>query len=372
MTVAESRANESVFGARWDRVTRTLEALGCGDPPPVVVPVVGVTAGSGVTEGGDASFTVSASPAPTAPLSVDVSVGQAGDFGASTGSRTVTIGIGGSVTVTVSTSDDSADEPDGSVSVTVAAGGGYTVSAAQGSASVVVADDDDPPLVTPEISVTAGLGVTEGGTASFTVTASPAPSQPLTVNVDVSQSGGFGVTTGSRTATVPTSGSVAVTVATTDDNSDESDGSVTVTVNGGDGYTVSAASGSATVNVADVDDPPPTDLPVVSIADASVVEGELPGFSLLEFRLTLDRPTDRNVTVRYRLHMGTTSPSDHHGGYGQARIWSGQTTGNIVILVIDDTRREADETLQIELTDADGAAIDTENNTATGTIIDND
>ncbi|MYC43886.1 MAG: hypothetical protein F4X52_15300 [Acidimicrobiaceae bacterium] len=110
----------------------------------------------------------------------------------------------------------------------------------------------------------------------------------------------------------------------------------------------------------------------MSIADASVVEGELPGFSLLEFRLTLTRPADNNVTVSYLLYMGTTSPSDHHGGYGQARIWAGQTTGYVVILVLDDRLREADETLEIELTDADGATIDTENNTATGTIIDND
>ncbi len=64
MTVAESQANEDQFMAsRWDRVTRTLQALeACNNPP--VEPEVSITAGSGVTEGGDAVFTVTAVQAP--------------------------------------------------------------------------------------------------------------------------------------------------------------------------------------------------------------------------------------------------------------------------------------------------------------------
>ncbi|MXW42081.1 MAG: hypothetical protein F4Z91_03170, partial [Acidimicrobiia bacterium] len=125
-------------------------------------PVVSVTAGSGVVEGGDALFTVSASPVPSAPLSANVTVSQSGDFGVSTGSRTVTVPTSGSVTVSVSTSDDDVDEVDGSVGVVVVSGSGYTVSGTQGSASVVVSDDDDP---LPVVSVTAGGGVVEGGDA---------------------------------------------------------------------------------------------------------------------------------------------------------------------------------------------------------------
>ena len=235
-----------------------------------------------------------------------------------------------------------------------------------------VADNDDPPPATPEISVTAGSGVTEGSNAVFTVTADPAPTAPLTVNVNVSQDGDWGVSTGSQTVTIGTTGSATLTVATSNDDADETDGSVSVTVNSGDGYTVSTTQNQATVQVADNDDPPPTDLPVVSISDASVTEGELPGFSLLEFRLTLSEHAEQNVTIHYRVHMGTTSPSDHYGGSGRATIWADRTQGTIVIMVVDDRQRENTETLQIELTDADGASIDTDNNTATGTIIDND
>ncbi|MXW57209.1 MAG: hypothetical protein F4Z70_01360 [Acidimicrobiia bacterium] len=124
--------------------------------------------------------------------------------------------------------------------------------------------------------------------------------------------------------------------------------------------------------VADDDDPPPVDLPVVSVSDASVAEGELGWLSPLEFRLALSRPADQNITVRYRLRLGTTSPSDHYGGSGRATIWAGRTHAAIVVLVVDDTRREPEEALEIELTGADGAAIDADNSTAVGTITDND
>ena len=68
---------------------------------------------AGVTEGSSASFTVSASPVPAAPLDVTLTVGQSGDFAASgeTGSRTVTVPVTGSLTFEVATVDDGADEP---------------------------------------------------------------------------------------------------------------------------------------------------------------------------------------------------------------------------------------------------------------------
>lgn len=49
---------------------------------------------------------------------------------------------------------------------------------------------------------------------------------------------------------------MTLNIATTDDSSDETDGSVTATIATGTGYTVSSSKGSATVTVADNDDPP--------------------------------------------------------------------------------------------------------------------
>ena len=319
MTVAESRSNEGQFMAsRWDRVTRTLEAHAqCNNPsppapppPPVVEPDVSIAAGSGVTEGGDAVFTVTASPAPSAALTVDVTVTQSGDFGVSTGSRQVAVPISGTATLTVTTTGDSVDEADGSVTVTVNNGSGYTVSSTAGSAAVAVADDDDPapppppPVVEPDVSIAAGSGVTEGGDAVFTVTASPAPSAALTVDVTVTQSGDFGAATGSRQVTIPTSGSATLTVSTVDDSVDESDGSVTVTVDDGSGYTVSATQGSAAVAVSDDDDPappppPPVGDPGLSIEDASGTEGEQ-----VSVRVTLSHASTQRLRVYWIPQFG--------------------------------------------------------------------
>ena len=273
--------------------------VGVADNDAAPTPVVSVTAGSGVTEGGDATFTVTASPAPASNLAVSVTVSQSGDYGATTGRRTVTVPTTGSVTITVGTTDDSTDETDGSVTATVNAGSGYTVSSSQGAAMVGVSDNDDAP--TPVVSVTAGSGVTEGGDAVFTVTASPAPASNLAVSVTVSQSGDYGATTGKRTVTVPTTGSVTLTVGTTDDTTDETDGSVTATVNAGSGYTVSSTQGAATVGVADNDDAAPEVEITVTVEAASAVEGDV-----LEFRVRLSEASTEEIRIRWN-----TAPAYH-------------------------------------------------------------
>lgn len=109
-------------------------------PPPK--PTVSILGGSAATEGGDATFTVSASPAPAGLLAVNLSVAQDGKFVSSgrLGSRLVTF-LGAKRTYRVPTVDDSTDEPDGSVTVTVEDGTGYTVGS-DSSATVTVRDND--------------------------------------------------------------------------------------------------------------------------------------------------------------------------------------------------------------------------------------
>ena len=325
----------------WDEVVTELTALEAAStqtPPPPPTPEVSVTAGSGITEGGDATFTVTASPAPASNLDVSVTVSQSGDYGATTGQRTVTVPTTGSVTLTVGTTDDSTDETDGSVTATVNAGSGYTVSSSQGAATVAVSDNDAAP--TPVVSVTAGSGVTEGGDAVFTVTASPAPTSNLDVSVTVSQSGDYGATTGKRTVTVPTTGSVTLTVGTTDDSTDETDGSVTATVNAGSGYTVSSSQGAATVGVSDNDAAP---TPVVSVtAGSGVTEGGDAVFTVtaspapasnLDVSVTVSAERrlrrDHGPAHGDRPHHGQRHPHRRHHG----RYYADETDGSVTATV---------------------------------------
>ncbi len=374
--------------------SQSVQVLDDDNPPQVIAPVVSVTAGAGVTEGGSASFTLTASPPPTSPITVSVTVAASGDFGAVTGSRTVSIPTGGSASFSVVTSDDSVDEVDGSVSVTVADGADYDVGTA--TATVSVADDDDPP---PAVSVSAGAGVTEGGSASFTLTASPPPASPITVTVTVAASGDFGAVTGSRTVSIPTGGSASFSVATSDDSVDEADGSLSVTVVDGTDYDVGTA--VATVSVADDDDPPPPveDVPdtdqvsdtdqapgdgdaptpvstaTVSIEDASASESA----SDLVFRVTLSEASNEDVTVQWATHHAQ-SPDRARGGQGygydfwHARgeivIRAGETSGTGAVWLNQDSRDEPDEVFTVTLSSPVGATLEREEGTMT--IIDDD
>ena len=212
------------------------------------IPAVSVTAGtSPVAEGTDVSFTLTATPAPAAPLTVAVRLSEMGSFLTGTRPETVTITTSGTATVTASTEDDGADEADGTVTLTVESGDGYTIGTPD-SADVTVTDDD-----VPAVSVTAGTSpVAEGTDVSFTLTATPAPAAPLTVAVRLSEMGSFLTGTRPETVTITTSGTATVTASTEDDGADEADGTVTLTVESGDGYTIGTPD-SADVTVTDDD-----------------------------------------------------------------------------------------------------------------------
>ncbi|MCY3669852.1 MAG: hypothetical protein OXH14_02070, partial [Alphaproteobacteria bacterium] len=305
---------------------------------------------------------------------VKLTVAQSGDVAASgaTGSRTVTVPTGGSIAVEVATDDDSTDEPDGSVSVTVKVGAGYAVASAQASATVAVRDNDDP-SPDPEVSVSAGGAVTEGGKASFTVSASPAPSAPLDVTITVAQTGDVAASgaTGSRTVTVPTSGSVAVEVATQDDSADEPDGSVSLTVKSGAGYAVSSAQSSATVTVRDNDDPAPDpETPTFSVDDATANESD--GF--IWFTVRLSAASDKLVTVRYRTRESTPVSARRNRDYlatnGTRTFAPNETAQRFRVRLYDDAHDEAPETFEVVLSDAQGATI--ADGVAVGTIVNTD
>ncbi|MXW12517.1 MAG: hypothetical protein F4Z73_06585, partial [Synechococcus sp. SB0668_bin_13] len=187
-------------------------------------PSVTITGGPAeMSEGGTASFTLTANPAPSTPFTLTVDVTESGDFAAAgqTGSRTVSIGPDGTGSFTVTTVDDSVYEPDGVINATVQVGDGYTVGVPSSVSVAVLELPDDLPYISIK---RVPYGINEGGTATFALTASYAPAAPITVNVNVVEQGGhFGNfaapgQTGSRTVTVGTDGRGSLTVTTVDDS----------------------------------------------------------------------------------------------------------------------------------------------------------
>ncbi|MCY4192699.1 MAG: aryl-sulfate sulfotransferase [bacterium] len=385
-TAAEATAQEAVWDG-WEAIRQELERLeaACPEPAPLVendpVPVVGIAAGGDITEGTDATFTLTASPPPAAALPVTVTVTASGDYGATTGTQTVTIDTNGTGTLTINTTGDTTDEANGTITATLTDGTAYNLDTAATSATVNVADDDDPdgdPV--PVVGIAAGGDITEGTDATFTLTASPPPAAALPVTVTVTASGDYGATTGTQTVTIDTNGTGTLTINTTGDTTDEANGTITATLTDGTAYNLDTAATSATVNVADDDDP----VPVVTLESASAVFTESTSFTDTSntdydyylVRISIDGPVGHLVSVYFTYRLTGTGvghaavDDDFFDPSRQIRIQPGWTRATGLLRIIDDAEREPDETLQLLITDPEGATIG--NDQITLTIKDND
>ena len=322
------------------QTVHTLTITDNDDPPPAT-PVVSISGGGTITEGGTATFNLSATPAPQSQITVNVNVVDSGSFAGSgqAGSRQVTIGTGGSGTLTISTDNDTTDEPDGSLTATIASGQGYSPSSSSGSASVAVNDDDLPPP-TPAVSISGGGAITEGGTATFTLSASPAPQGSVSVNVNVTQSGDFarGGQTGTRRITIGGSGTATFSVTTNNDSTDEPNGSISAAIRSGTGYTVHSQSGSYSVTVNDDDEP----LPQISISRdaASVGEGQPASFTL-----SANPTPTADLVVHLDISQRGDFAADGATGAKTVTFPANTATATHTVATVDDDSDERDGTV---------------------------
>ena len=212
---------------RWP--SATVEVLD-NDGPVVTIASVG-----DVTEGADASFTLTSNPPVSNGVSVNLAIAVTGDYGVNAGSKTVYIPASGSKTYSLGTIDDAFDEPDGTVKATVNTGRGYRVGAAS-SATVNVADDEVTTSGDPVLTLSAGSDVTEGEDASFTITATPAVPSGQTLVVSLG-SKAPGILSVPWTETM-TGATHTFTHITDDNDRDDHDGAVSVFIRPGTGYTL--------------------------------------------------------------------------------------------------------------------------------------
>ncbi len=111
-------------------------------------------------------------------------------------------------------------------------------------------------------------------------------------------------------------------------------------------------------------------LPTISIADASAVEGD-DGTALLEFVVTLSRASTAAVSVAYATSdSGATASSDYEPSNGTLTIPAGNVSATISVEVIGDMNSEPDETLTVTLSGPSGANI--ADGSAIGTIENDD
>ena len=114
-----------------------------------------------------------------------------------------------------------------------------------------------------------------------------------------------------------------------------------------------------------------TPLAAVSIADATVVEGDAGTLDAV-FAVTLSGPSVSNVTVGYAASSGSAMEgADFAATNGVLSIPAGQTNAQIAVTVNADTEYEySGETFSVRLSGPAGCTI--ADGTATGTIVDDD
>ncbi len=273
-------------------------------PPPPDTPVVSIAGGGAVTEGDDAIFTLTTSPAPTSNISVSVTVGQTGEFAANgqTGAQMVTVGTSGTATLTVSTDDDDVDELDGTITATVQAGTGYAPHGTDASASVTVNDNDagptdDKPAAVSTLALTDAT-VSEGESVTVRLTVTPPAPQALTITwrtrPGTATAGTDYPSEATGTVTIPAGAATATfTLATTTDRIAEPSETFTVTLAGDLPAHVTVADGEATATITIEDD----DIAGVTLTPATLHLSEAGETAPLTVRLTSQPTAAVTVTV---------------------------------------------------------------------------
>ncbi|MYC65367.1 MAG: hypothetical protein F4X12_03440 [Acidobacteriia bacterium] len=238
-------------GATPIEVASFTNQMVTNNTPMVVVPTVTISGGAAVTEGAAAAFTLTANPAPSSDLTVSLTVSEAAgsDYVAAgdEGSKTVTISSGSATaSYAVTTQADSNDEPNGSVTVALGTGTGYTVGAPS-SASVTVRDDDgapnSPPVFTNQDTTASVAENSPGGTHVVTVAATDADNDPLAYSLDSASAAVFAIGSG---------GEITVRAGAVLDHETRPSYTTVVTANDGS----ATATHTVTISVTNVDEPP--------------------------------------------------------------------------------------------------------------------
>ena len=354
-----------------------------------VIPVVSIAAvESPITEGEDAEFTITLSAAASIDLDIAVQITQSADFLAPQPVNNVhyQFEVGTvSRTLGVATEDDDVDEADGSVNVRVMPGEGYLVEGYDHEiigdftgdrVVIIVQDNDETPVPTLSIS-SLNASVVEGSTFTFSVQSDIIPTTEFDISIGTEFSGNF---FGEDTADMRSSGNLTlddfdfsefnghfnISFDTVDDDVDESNGSVTYTLESSSDYHVaSSPNNSATIAIQDNDEP----TPVVSISrvSASVTEGSQAVFSIA---------VDPNPTTAFDLVISTTFTGDFFGtdtSSGTLTIEDVTASQNYNVQTVDDNLDENDGS--VTFTIQDGSDYDVKNapnNSASITIQDDD
>ena len=355
-------------GGAEETVESVVTATVVAAPP--TLPEVSIMQGAGgspITEGEDATFTLTLSKTVAALLLVNIRITETGDMMASNNLGNTVVAFAPNrktANATYTTVEDDTDEPNSTVTVEVLEheSGNY-MPGTPSMASVEVRDNDGPdgnaaPTGAPTIDDTTPV-------VGETLTADPSgiddpdgltsPTytwQWIRVASDTTETRISGATAATYTVVAADVGATLKVEATFTD-----DGGTEETLESAETATVAAA-------------PPTPPLPELSIGDASVDEGDS-GVTTLDFTVTLDPAATETVTVDWATSDGTaTAGTDYTAGNGTLTFNDGDFSKTVSVSVAGDDVDEPNETFEVTLTNPSGATLG--DDTGTGTITDDD
>ena len=376
-TVALSDATGSNASISSTAGTATITIEDNEGPPTLRIADASENEGSG----NDLVFVVTLAPASSQQVTVNYATtsGTASapaDYTTTSGVLTFTSGTTRR-TFSVPIIGDGIHEVDETLTVALSDSVNADISTVAGTATGTIVDDEAPPVLsfTPSrVSVPEG----DSGSTSqtFTVTMSLSSSQRVTVRYATADGTGADPATADRdyTATsgtltfAPGETSETFVVQVAGDTLDENNKTFTVGLSDVSGEANISAAGTATVTIADDDDPP-----TLSLSNASAAEGASGDRANMEFAVAMSAVSGLQVTVAYATANGNaTAGADYVRTTGILTFAAGTDTQTIRVPIIGDGIYEQDETFTIALSNPVNAAILTAAGTATGTITDDE
>ena len=293
------------------------------------------------------------------------------DYTDKTGTVTIEAGkTSGSFDVTIVA--DNFAEPDEYFLATLSNAVGAAI--ADGEATGTIHDDD---AGTPAVLSIADASVVEGtgGTTTMTFKVTKAQPNPLTTQTVTvhyrtrDRAAGTQATAGTDYVAVedgtvtfgPTETEKDIQITIVSDDDDELDERFEVELFDASNATISDAVAIGTIE----DD----DGPTVSVEDADdVVEGD----SVMAFVVRLSEPSVQTVTVEFSTAGGTATGGDDYVSQTDTFVTfaPGDVEQTVDVTINEDAEDEADETVEVELSNATDATIGQA--TASGTIVDDD
>jgi hypothetical protein len=304
-------------------------------PPPT--PYIRLSAASSVTEGGSVYVTVTIDPPSSQSVSVHYSTSDAtaialSDYEYASGDLYFAPGQT-SQGFPISTIDDAEEEPTETFDIGLSDATGAELGSPS-SAVISILDNDSPPP-TPTIHMNVGPPVTEGDTATVTVTVDPPSNDWVYVNYatsdDTATAGNDYDSTSGSLQFYPGQTSQTFTIQTTDDSDAESAETVNVSLSSPGGADLDS-SANGTLTIADNDGGPPPGATLSVSSDSPVAEG---GQMLVT--ISLSQAVDHEVTVHYETDNGTATSSDYLAVSADAVFAAWQSSVTIPIQTNDNT-----------------------------------